>query len=1139
MLLGALAVVAFALTAPAAASAAPAPHWLVSVQAAPSYFKAGSSGDYYEIVAENDGAAASSGELTLTDMLPSDAIATEAKAYFEGEKAVLGSLVHPLSCATSSHEVTCNTTSGVPAGGFVVAKLNVDVSADASGLLQDAVALSGGGAVEAHATLSTPVSGERVPYGASIASELTTESGASATQAGSRPFGFASLLGFAIGPVNENEKCFKTKGCGEVVANTRDVEVELPPGLVGNPHAVPRCPQTDFQQEGVADCPADTQVGDVLLLFGSDAAPQYSPVYDVEPPPGEPAELGFTIGTLAHVPVFFHVRTEGDYGVTADIPELSEFAPITAAALTLWGVPAQAAHDRLRKGIECAAATEGCEGSSTQAPLLTLPTSCAPAGLTLGIGSDSWQQPLSAPLPTLQTQTLPGTSGCAGLRFEPSIEAQPQSTQAGAPTGYAVKLSVPQHEAVGEDASAHVRDAQVTLPAGTVISAAGANGLLACEASQFAPKSRSLDGCPPRSRIGSVKIVTPLLATPLEGGVYVGKPECEPCDPQQAQAGGLITLYLEAAGSGIVVKLVGHTSIAQGTGQLTTTFDEDPQLPFSEVLVTIEGGQNAPLANATSCAPQATTALLTPWSGGEVASLASRPSALGGCAPQGFAPDFQAGVTGSTQGGAFSGFALTITRPPGQQPLGRITIHTPPGIGARISSVARCGEPAADEGACPAASLIGSASALVGPGSAPLPIQDGRVYLTGPYEGAPFGLSIVIPSNIGPFHLSGQDGEGGPGHGNVVVRASVALDPRTAALTIATKALPSALDGIPLEVDELVVDLDREDFVFNPTSCGPMSVSGTIADAGGDSVARSYPFQASGCAQLPFAPKLTVTTHAGHTRKLGAYFGVQVTTRPGESDVRKIHVTLPGKLPARLSTLKLACTEAQFAANPGGCPPGSIVGAARAETAVVAAPLTGPAIFVSRGGAEFPNLDLVLQGEGVTIVLEGDTFINAQKVTSSTFHAIPDMPVRSFSVTLPQGPDSALAGNGSLCNKPLRMPTAIKGQNGAVVEEDVTVAVRGCKPHIEVLSHRVHRAGATLAVKVPGPGRLLVEGAGIVHLHRRVHHAGTVRLRVRLTGRDRRVLAAHRGRRLRVKVRLRFERPHAKPLFSAVTVLMR
>lgn len=1136
-----LACAAVALVAPTRATASPGggPHWLASVQAAPSYFKAGSAGDFYEVLAENDGTRPTSGEVKLIDELPADATVTAYSAHSESEGERIGALVHKMTCNAVSHSITCSTTTSIPAGGFLVAKINVDISGDASGQLEDAVTLAGGEAAEAHASVLTPVSAEAVPYGASIVSEVPDEDGEEATQAGSRPLSFTSLLRFAIGPINPLEKCSETAGCGEVVANTRDVEVALPAGLVGDPSAVPLCPQADFQEKTNEGCPAGSQVGDALLIFGSSATTrQYAPIYDVEPPPGEPAELGFTIGSLAHVPIFFHIRTEGDYGVTADIPELSEFDPITAAAITLWGVPSESVHDRLREGIECESAGGGCAGGSEAKPFLTLPTSCSDSGLELGLGSDSWQQPLATPLPTIETETLAGTTGCASLPFAPSIEAQPETMQAGAPTGYEVKLEVPQHEGVNEDATAQVRDAQVTLPAGTVISASSAKGLVACPEASFAPKAKSLHGCPPASIVGSVKIVTPLISTPLTGSVYIGEPECDPCDPAQAQEGKLLRLYLEAQGSGIVVKLIGATSISQADGELTTTFDEDPQLPFSEVLVTIEGGADAPLANGSDCSAQSTTAQLTPWSGSPPASVASAAEALTGCGPASFSPGFEAGVTGSTQAGAFSGFLASVTRPAGQQQLGKVVMHTPPGLIAKLSSVPRCGGPEANDGTCSAASEIGTASVLAGPGSDPLAISGGRVYLTGPYEGAPFGLSIVIPATIGPFQLAGENGEDGPGDGSVVLRASVALDPRTTALTIATSSLPTELDGIPLEADKLVVDLDREGFVLNPTDCDATSIDATISSTGATTATDSYPFQVSGCTKLSFAPKLSVSTHAGHTHKDGDYFGVKVKTRAGEANVRKIHVTLPGRLPARLSTLKLACTEAQFAANPAGCPPGSIVGMAKADTAVLPAPLTGPAIFVSHGGTEFPNLDLVLQGEGVTILLEGDTFINPEKITSSTFHEIPDVPVRTFEVTLPQGEDSALAGNGNLCSKPLRMPTTITGQNGAVVEEDIKVAVRGCKPQIEVVSHRVHGAAAIIAVKVPSAGRLIARGTGLIGVRKHVARAKTARLEVHLTPRDRRALAGQRGRRLRVLVKLRFKPAHGNELGSRVTLLM-
>lgn len=1126
---------------PATTLAAPGPHWIVSLQAAPTHFEAGSGSGYYQVLAENDGGAATTGTVTLTDSLPSGVLATDYGADVEGEGRLFGAFSEAMTCApvAGGQTIQCTTPASIPSGRFLIAKIAVEVSGDAAGSLEGEASVSGGGAAVATATTATPVTNEPVPYGAAMTNELTDEEGDEELAAGGRPFDFTTLLDFNIGSINTMAKCDGIRDCGEVAANTRDVEVAMPVGLVGNPAAVPRCPQGDFQTASFVGCPADTQVGDVLLIFGSGTAPQLSPVYDVEPPPGEPAELGFTISTLAHVPIYFHVRTEGDYGVTADIPEISEFDPVTAAALTLWGVPAAAAHDPTRRGIECEVAGSGCAGAATVAPFLTMPTSCSEAGLSFGLASDSWQEPLAAPLPTMQRTTLAGTIDCASLPFAPALAAQPTDHEAGAPTGYELTLDVPQHEGAKEVATADVRDAQVTLPAGALLSASSGNGLVACTEEEFAPKSRAVAGCPPQSKIGTARIVAPLLLAPMTGSLYLAEPECDPCDPEQAQEGRMVKLYLDVEGSGVVVKLAGEMRIAQPGGRLTASFEADPQLPFSEVAVTIDGGQDAPLANARSCEASSATGELTPWSTTQPVATTAAPVVLEGCRPPSFAPSLSAGMTSSRQGGSYSGFVIAVARPAGDQALGSVVLHTPAGIAAKLSSVPLCGEPQANEGTCPTASRIGAATAVAGPGEEPLTIEGGKVYLTGPYGGAPFGLSIVLPAEVGPFHLSGQSGDGGRGDGNVVVRASIALNPRTTALTIATTALPSELDGIPLEVQKLIVDLDRESFVLNPTSCKAMSITSTITSTSGAAVSSSYPFQSTGCASLPFAPKIAVATHAGHTRKDGAYLNVKVTTRNGEADVHKVHVTLPEKLPARLATLKLACTEAQFAANPSNCPKGSVVGYARADTAVLPAPLTGPAIFVSRGGAEFPNLDLVMQGDGVTVILEGDTFINKAGITSSTFGAIPDVPVRTFEVTLPAGANSALAGTGGFCREALHVPTTISGQNGAVVERKIAVKVSGCRPEIEVLAHRVRAATARIAVGVPGPGRLVVLGRGISRVVRSVARAKTATVTVKLSTKDRRLLAARPGRRLRVKVKLRFHLRRGGELSSYVTVLMR
>ena len=152
---------------------------------------------------------------------------------------------------------------------------------------------------------------------------------------------------------------------------------------------------------------------------------------------------------------------------------------------------------------------------------------------------------------------------------------------------------------------------------------------------------------------------------------------------------------------------------------------------------------------------------------------------------------------------------------------------------------------------------------------------------------------------------------------------------------------------------------------------------------------------------------------------------------------------LPLQLPSRLTTIQKACAEATYAANPFACPVGSRVGTATVTTPVLPGSLSGPAYLVSHGGAAFPDLDLLLEGDGVRVILEGNTNIKGG-VTTSSFTSIPDVPVSSFVLDLPTGPNSALAANGSLCAHALIMPTTITAQSGAQVKQNTEISVAGC-----------------------------------------------------------------------------------------------
>ena len=608
---------------------------------------------------------------------------------------------------------------------------------------------------------------------------------------------------------------------------------------------------------------------------------------------------------------------------------------------------------------------------------------------------------------------------------------------------------MPQTETPSAPATPEVRDVTVALPVGMVVSPSAANGLLTCSDAQFALHSATPAACPPASQVGTMKVQTPLLALPLEGDVYLAQPECTgwagTCSPADAQDGRMVRLFVQAIAtdvSNVVVKLEGTSSIDQQTGQVTTTFKELPQQPFGETELSLGGGPRATLANPRTCGPATTTADLTPWSSPFTPDATPTSTfEVTGCQGSRFAPSFTAGTT-NNQAGAFSPFTLAFRREDADEPLAGLSISTPPGFSGMLSNVTLCKEPQASQGTCGPESLIGHTQVLTGPGAEPYLVTGGRVFLTEGYKGAPFGLSIVVPATAGPYTLTGTTGTG-----DVVVRAAIYIDPTTAALTVTSDPLPTTLDGIPLQLRVVNVTIDRPDFTFNPTSCDRLTIDGTLTSTQGASAVESSPFQATDCSSLGFKPKFSVSTSARTSRTDGASLDVRLVypnAPPGsQANIASVKVELPKQLPSRLTTLQKACSDEVFEANPANCPSASIVGIAKASTPLLLVTLSGPVYFVSHGGEAFPSLVVVLQGDGVRVDLTGSTFIS-KNITSSTFKTVPDVPVSTFELYLPEGPFSALAANGRLCDDKLAMPTTFTAQNGAVLKQKTMIKVSGC-----------------------------------------------------------------------------------------------
>lgn len=907
---------------------------------------------------------------------------------------------------------------------------------------------------------------------------FTNANGTPDTQAGSHPYEATFALRLA-------ERATKKNGSYLADGYVRNVEARLPPGFFGQPQVMPECTRTQLNGK---ECPADTQIGIVgagdVAEGGGQKGYIENPVYNMVPPKGVPDEFATAINGYS---AFFDagVSSAHGYAIVEHIDNVPLGASLDANILTLWGVPAEAGHDAQRRSENNC--SNGCPSGLTPKPFLTLPTSCAgPQAFTI-TGQGTWTDPAASAEATALTHdnsdTPTGFTGCEGLSIEPSLSVVPETGFADTPSGLIAEVQIPQENLTNPEGvvAATLKNTTVTLPEGLVINPGQAAGLQACGEDEANIHGEGPQSCPKASKVGTVKIQTPLLEgeleSELEGEVFVLQ-----SNPPE------LRLLIAASADGIYLKLPGTVNLNTHTGQLTTTFDETPELPFTSFKLAFSGGAQAALDTPTHCGTYTTSWNFTPWTSPFGAEVPGSDSFLVSSGPNGspcpatplpFSPELIAGTT-TDQAGGFANFSLLLQRGDGQQRIERLQFKAPPGLGGMLSTVPLCPEPQAGEGKCSAASQIGHATVASGPGPDPLVIpQPGDpeipIYLTGPYKGAPFGLSIVTHVLAGPFNL-----------GTIITRAKVEVDPYTAQITVTTDELPQVVAGVPTDLRLVDSVIDRAGFIFNPTDCEPTSFSGTAwgmpppgAPGPGASASISSHFQVGSCRQLEFTPKFSVTTSGKTSRVDGANLVAKVTNpaaaQGSQADIARVKVELPAQLPSRLSTLRKACTAAQFEANSAGCPAASFVGHAVVHTPELPVPLEGPAIFVSHGGEAWPSLVIVLQGDNVTINLVGTTFISKADVTSTTFKAVPDAPFSRFELTLPEGPGSALTSDGSLCKpthtvtvkkrttirvhghrrhvtrkvneaKPttLVMPNEFVGQNGAVIHQNTTITVTGC-----------------------------------------------------------------------------------------------
>jgi hypothetical protein len=1074
------------------------PWWHLGSGARPSHLVAGSEGELVA-TAENVGDAEAMGEssagggpIKIVDTLPAGLRAVGVAGAAPARGGDLSGML-PLSCSLeSTSNVSCTFGGEVVPYDLIEVRIKVEVSPDAASGEVNEVGISGGGAPSAQIARPVTIGAEPTPFGVEDY-ELTSEAeggvggggggAGSDLQAGSHPFQVTGTIALNQGPDTAPLSSGPQAG---PAALAKDVVARLPVGLIADDVPVPHCGMLQFERhyggEGHAskeedECTRQTAVGVASVTVdepgGSGTFTFAAPVFNLEPNPGEPARFGFLV-PIVDVPVVLDTSVRSgpgeDWGVDLSTGGIPESVGLTSVRVTFWGVPERSAHNDSR-GWGCLALTRGAKAVEPcpyhfeeQHPpaFLTMPASCT-GPLQSSVEADSWAAPgdfqsfaPSAPLGVLE--------GCGEIAFTPTVEAQPTTHSASSPSGLSFDLGFNDEGLLSATgiAQSDLEKTVVTLPEGVTIDPSAGVGLGACTPAQYAEASVISPpppgvGCPEDSKLGTVEIETPLLGTVVYGSLYVAQPYANPF-------GSLVAIYVVArsrAERGILVKLAGNVTPNPVTGRLTIAFENDPQVPFDRFNFHFREGQQAPLITPATCGTYTTRAELTPWanptevltdtSSFQVTSGSEGAACPGAVAP--FAPAIGA-ATVDDDAGTFSPFYVELSRTDAMQEIASFSAGLPEGLTGDLSGIPFCpeadveaarrrtGEQEQDEPSCPAASEIGHS--LVGTGvGAVLDYVPGRLYLAGPFHGDPLSVVSVTSAVIGPFDL-----------GTVVIRFALRIDPYTAQVSIdptGSEPIPTIIDGIVTHVRDIRVSIDRPDFTLNPTSCNPHPTSSTLTSTEGASATVSTPYQAANCDELKFKPRFKVSTSARTSRANGASLHVKLTV-PGalgtQANIGQVKVDLPKQLPSRLATLQKACTNAQFEANPAGCPKASKIGYAKAITPLIPVPLVGPAIFVSHGGEAFPSLVVVLQGYGVTIDLVGSTFISKAGITSSTFKTVPDQPVGSFELTLPEGPYSALAALGNLCRQKLVMPTVFVAQNGATIHKRTRIAVTGCHAHV-------------------------------------------------------------------------------------------
>ncbi len=1024
-----------------ASSATAATVWNLDIHHHQTHFAPGGKGQYWFDV-NNVGSTSSSGPVSLKVELPPGLTVNEVIPF-----NIDGSSFHmewECSFTVGGSVVTC-TTFGPIFRHNLARKLYVVASVDpsAEGTLVAKATLEGGDAAKAiTATEPTPIDPVPAPFGIVAesflpdffeADGLTPEREAGAhPDLFTAPFDFNTDFGGSGDPEQPIE-----------VENIHTLHVDTPPGFVGNPTAVGECRQAEFTLQV---CPISSLVGreDISLYpLGASQEFRYFPlsvkVYNLSHPRGAVTDLAFVIsGNPVHIKVTLDPANR--YALTSEVANINESLPAFNQQLTLWGTPGDPSHDSERCASQGTTIPTGEECSSELGkPFLSLPSQCDEDNTFRLHTYDSWDN--KGVMGPEITYTVPEKmTDCDRPRFEPSVEAIPTGKEANTPTGFDVHIKVAQNDNPNALATPPVKSTVVTLPEGMSFSPSFADGLQSCTPAQIGLFTNNPVKCPDASRIGEVELSTPLLPKRAEGSMYLAAQNDNPFNTTFA----LYMVLEDTEERGALIKIPGRLDVDPVTGQITTSFNDLPQFPFDDFTLKFRSGSRAPLVSPPACGSHKidikVASYAQPTSPVDASNTYEVSEGPGGspCPPDStnrpFAPTFSGGTLNPVAG-TYSPFLFRLSRNDREQELSQVTTILPPGLVAKIAGIPYCPEAAIasiskaegagaselNSPACPAASQIGTVSAGLGAGPGPN-YFGGKVYLAGPYRGAPLSLAVVAPGIAGPFDF-----------GNVVVRAAVHVDPDTAQVKAISDPFPTILHGVILRARDIRLRVDRPNTTLNPTSCKEMSVDGQITGVGtsllstaDDSIFNaSVPFQVGSCSDLGFKPKLSLRLFGGTKR--GAHPKFQATLRmpQGGANISRASVALPRSEFLDQSHIGTVCTRVQFKAN--ACPPASVYGSAVAKTPLLDEPLKGIA-YLRSSDNPLPDLVIALRGQiDFNLVGRVDSVRGGIR---NTFDFVPDAPVESFTLTMQGGKKGLLINSRNLCKKTYRATAKFNAQNG-------------------------------------------------------------------------------------------------------------